>query len=108
MRFYFKFFYHFKCFCKSDTLLQQLEDSIAKDKAVVDYIHKIDTKLYAQCAFSLPWMGKVTSNLTEQANSSLLSIREYIAFNLIRELWFISKPNSQNGLLRHKIHKMLS
>ena len=60
---------------------------IKKGEAVVEYMQKIDEKLYSRQAFPLPRLGKVTSNLAEQANSGLLEIQEFAPFKLIVALW---------------------
>lgn len=75
-------------YCRFDRLLQRLADSTARGQAVVEYIHKIDVRLYARHAFPLPRLGKVTNNPVEQANSGLLGIREYAPMKLLVDLWF--------------------
>lgn len=56
--------------------------------ATTDYISNIDTTLYAQHAFRLPRMGKISSNPTEQSNSCLLGIHEFASFKIILEGYY--------------------
>lgn len=75
-------------FCSFDKLLAHLEASIAKGKAVVDYIKKIDQRLYTRHSFPLPRFGKVASNPTEQANFGLLGIHHFAPFKILVEIWY--------------------
>lgn len=60
-----------------EAILHYLGEAIPRGQEVVDYIKGIDPKLYTRHGFPLRRMDKVTSNLVEQANSGLLSIREF-------------------------------
>lgn len=62
--------------------------TIGKGCDARDYITAIDETLFARHAFPLPRLGKISSNPAEQANSGLLSIREFALFKLLVELWY--------------------
>jgi hypothetical protein len=67
-------------------LLTQIK-KIKKVGAAVEYMQKIDEKLYSRQAFALPWLGKMTTNPAEQANFGLLGIRKFAPLKLFVALW---------------------
>lgn len=71
-----------------DQLLLHLAVFVAKGAAAVEYIKKIDETLYTGHAFPLPRFRKICSKPAEQANSSLLAIREFAPLKLLIEIWY--------------------
>lgn len=80
-----------------DQLLGHLAASVAKGAAAIEYIKKIDETLYTWHAFPLPRFGKTCSNPAEQANSGLLSIREFAPLKCLVEIWsrFVLVANTE-------------
>lgn len=82
------FFVHFfpKLFHRFQGILQKLETEIGGGRDAANYINGIDPTSYAQHAFPLPCVGKVTSNPMEQENSGLLAITEFAPLKLLVDL----------------------
>lgn len=73
-----------------------MESGISGGRLVVAYIKNIETTLYARHAFPLPRLGKVTSNIVEQANPGFLAIHEFASFKLLVEMWYYLQAKFNN------------
>ncbi|CAM6081569.1 unnamed protein product [Calypogeia fissa] len=68
----------------------------------------LEPELYAKHAFPLHRFGKVSSNPVEQANSGLLSIRDFDPFKLLMELWYYIQQQHNDrrsaAMARHEMY----